>query len=146
MCKNFWVVVLALFLVLAEISEPTLLFGEVARVIDGDTVVVSSDGSTTRVRLAGIDAPELDQPFGLEAKHFLEQQVEGKTASLLCPRRDRYFRLLCQLKIEEQDINRLLVQQGLAWGEGEYYSDMEAARQQRLGLWQDANPVSPKQW
>ncbi|HGJ5916276.1 MAG TPA: thermonuclease family protein, partial [Arsenophonus nasoniae] len=38
--------------------------GRVVNVIDGDTVFVLTEGKRVKVRLIGIDAPELGQPFG----------------------------------------------------------------------------------
>ena len=146
MRRSFWVGLLASFLLLAEIYEPALLFGQVVRVVDGDTLLVEANQSVSRVRLAKVDAPELSQPYGLEAKNFLAQQVQGKNVELLCRRRDRYGRLVCRLVVEGRDINLLLVRQGLAWGEGNYYAEMEKAQQKRLGLWQEENPMHPKLW
>lgn len=42
-------------------------------VVDGDTIDIGG----TRIRLAGIDAPELDHPFGKNAKWFLVRLCQG---------------------------------------------------------------------
>lgn len=45
----------------------------VLKVIDGDTIHVTQQGNEFRIRLWGIDAPEIDQPLGPQAKQFLER-------------------------------------------------------------------------
>src|SRR5688572_24900225 len=50
----------------------------VVRIKDGDTVVIiGQDNIDLELRLAGIDAPEKDQPFGAEAAQFLESLLTG---------------------------------------------------------------------
>jgi endonuclease YncB( thermonuclease family) len=66
-----------------------IVFCTVTEVIDGDTfycipkekvtgVRIHKDGSIS-VRLYGIDAPEKDQPYGIEARNFLKELVKEKT-------------------------------------------------------------------
>ncbi len=54
------------------------LHGIVTYVYDGDTIIVQADNQYYRIRLASIDAPELDQPYGLEAKRTLGKLVYNK--------------------------------------------------------------------
>lgn len=54
------------------------------RVIDGDTIAVELDlGFDTfnkiKIRMKGINAPELSTPAGIEAKAFLEKLLDGKS-------------------------------------------------------------------
>jgi len=51
----------------------------VSKVIDGDTIELSNG---ERVRLLGINAPEISEPFGLDAKEYLSKMVEGKNVYL----------------------------------------------------------------
>ena len=57
-------------------SYPTMagVSGKVIKVIDGDTIYVRDyDNKTHKIRLAGIDAPEMSQPYGKESRsHLLE--------------------------------------------------------------------------
>ncbi|WP_417585750.1 thermonuclease family protein [Nitrincola sp.] len=107
---------------LAETCPPTAptTSHRVSRVIDADTVELSQG---ERVRLLGIDAPELgysgqaDEPFAREGKLALEtllQRVEYRV--LLMPgqdSRDRYGRLLAYLFLPDQtNVQRLLLQEG----------------------------------
>ena len=51
---------------------------KIKKVVDGDTVHVYSKGETLKVRLLEIDAPEMNQPYGKEAKQYLEELlIEG---------------------------------------------------------------------
>ena len=59
---------LALFLGCNHTSPaPLLPLAFVVKIHDGDTITVVSHGASQRVRLAGIDCPESDQPYGAEA-------------------------------------------------------------------------------
>ena len=73
--------------------------GEVARVIDGDTIELANVG---RLRFADLDAPELDEPGGPEARDRLAEEIEGQIVEVEfvrrkadgMPVRDRWGRLL----------------------------------------------------
>lgn len=60
-----------------EISEAEWEFGKatLVRVVDGDTLVVSHQGETKRVRLIGVDTPERDQHGFAEATQALEKSA-----------------------------------------------------------------------
>lgn len=132
---------------------------KVVAVSDGDTVrVQAGTGSQLRIRLLGIDAPELghggrpSQPFGAEARNALAGQIEGRRVQLNCPREDRYGRLVCVILKDGVDINLWMVEQGWAWAYRSSQADAPLAQAQTQarsagrGLWQDAQPVEPRQW
>ena len=64
----------------AAVSQAALadLNGQVVGVPDGDTLTLRVDGGNLRVRLDGIDAPELGQPYGKSARRSLAQICRGK--------------------------------------------------------------------
>lgn len=71
---------------------------QVRRVIDGDTIeIVDAGGIRTRVRLRDVDAPEMDEPGGPEAKATLERQVLGRKVYVPPYARDRYGRLVANI-------------------------------------------------
>jgi endonuclease YncB( thermonuclease family) len=133
--------------------------GKVARVKDGDTVVIQpANGEKYTCRLYGIDAPETakrgkpGQPYGEEAKDALLDLVLKKQVEVEIKDRDRYGRMVCIIRLDGVDINRKMIKLGLAWAYIEYlkgpyasiYYDAEKeARAKRLGLWQQANPQPP---
>jgi endonuclease YncB( thermonuclease family) len=115
-----------------------------ARVVDGDTLVVGGE----KVRLHGIDAPELDQPCarngapwrcGEWARSQLADRVEGREVACEASERDRYDRLVATCRIGQTDIGRSLVRDGAAFAYRRYstaYSSDEAeAKRKGRGLW-----------
>lgn len=70
----------------------------VARIIDGDTLVLEGG---ERIRLLGIDAPELRQPGGAAARAFLVALAEGKIVRIERRGHDRYARTLAHLYLPD---------------------------------------------
>ena len=87
----------------------------VSRIVDGDTVVLSTG---ERVRYIGMDTPELSPlaPFAKEATEANRQLVEGKTVRLEkdVSETDRYGRLLRYVWVDSTMVNLELVRRGLA--------------------------------
>ncbi len=84
----------------------------VARVVDGDTVIMA-DGS--RVRLVGIDAPELGQPWAEQAVKQLRDSTDGRKVQLRrCGHQDKYGRVLGVLTKDGQNLNLALIERGFA--------------------------------
>ncbi len=133
--------------------------GEVSRVIDGDTVTLATrEGTKLRVRLYGIDAPEVrhekmaGQPYGKEAKEALTALALGRRVTVEIVDIDVHGRMVGIVHRSGVDINLEMVRSGYAWAYRRYlsspyasrYLDAEReARGRRLGLWKDANPGPP---
>ena len=63
-------------------ASPNVLEAKVVGVMDGDTVkVLDANNVEYKIRLAGIDAPEHDQPFGQRSKQSLSRAVMGKNGA-----------------------------------------------------------------
>lgn len=80
-------------------------YAKVARVIDGDTVVLTDN---VRVRLIGIDTPEIRpaEPFGQEAKALAKKYLKGQMVKLIfdpIKRYDKYGRLLAYVHCLDKD-------------------------------------------
>lgn len=125
----------------------------VVGVSDGDTIKVRcGDQPQERIRLMEIDAPEKAQAYGQRAKQALSALVYGKEIRVEAGGKDRYRRTLAHLKLDDIDINRLMVRQGFAWCYRQYLhdggclDDEVQARERRLGLWADADPTPPWEW
>ncbi len=154
---NLGFVVLALVcLAMGESAHAEILEGRVVSVHDGDTVTVLDRHKTQfHVRLAGIDAPELGQPFGRRSKEALAQRVFQQEVTVDWDKRDRYQRLVGKVWIHQADANLAQVQDGLAWHYKDYAKEQSAAdrveyaaaetqaRQAGRGLWQQPDPVAP---
>jgi micrococcal nuclease len=96
----------------------------VVRVVDGDTILVSVDGATERVRYIGVDTPETVKPrtpvqcFGKKASAFNHALVDGRDVRLVADAeaRDRYGRLLAYVYRADDGlfVNAELVRRGYA--------------------------------
>lgn len=134
-------------------DETDALSGKVVSVKDGDTIVVLKDQEQITIRLEGIDCPESGQAFGNKAKQACSELCFGKTVTVKATGKDRYGRTLAQIVLPDgKELHRELVRQGYAWWYRKYSNDerlgqLEAdARNDRRGLWADANPVAPWDW
>ena len=116
-------------------------FGALVRVKDGDSLVVKVQGVAMDFRLADIDAPELDQPYGRAAKQQLMALAVGKQLVLVPLDTDRYGRTVAQVWIGDTHVNAELVKRGAAWFYSEFarspalYQVEQEARDAKRGLW-----------
>ncbi|MDN3577078.1 thermonuclease family protein [Chitinimonas viridis] len=116
---------------------------------DGDTLIVQINGVRTSVRLQDIDAPELSQPWGKEAKTCLDRLITNRTLSVGSTSKDRYGRTLATVYVDGLNLNLELVKQGCAWLYREYSSEAgfdaaeQAAKLAKLGLWAQLSPTAP---
>lgn len=128
----------------------------VTRVSDGDSLraLCPGLGGVTRIRLRGIDAPELRQRYGQQARQAVLALCQKQAIRIPArPARDRYQRVLADVHCGGVDVSLRLVQSGLAWvyrpTAAEYPRLVQAerrAQRARLGLWGDAHPVAPWTW
>ena len=113
-----------------------------AYAIDGDTLELAG----TRMRLAGIDAPELHQTCmrdgqswdcGIAARRALAAALRSGPVTCTHRRSDKYGRPLARCMVDGQDIAALLVAQGLALSylDTRYQPQEAVARAERRGLW-----------
>jgi endonuclease YncB( thermonuclease family) len=130
------------------------IVGSVVSVHDGDTLTVLVEKTSTKIRLFGIDAPELDgQPFGQAAKQGLSERAFGRKVQVHVTGKDRYGRVIGRVFVDGRDINAELVASGFAWWYVQYAPEDDTlkqseatARAERRGLWQDPAPVAPWEW
>jgi micrococcal nuclease len=66
--------------------------GKLVKVLDGDTVEVMHEGKAERIRLAQIDCPEKNQPFGQAAKRYVLDIAAQKIVTVQVDTVDRYGR------------------------------------------------------
>jgi micrococcal nuclease len=125
----------------------------VVGVQDGDTLTcLDETNQQQKVRLAGIDAPEVGQDYGTAAREALAGMVFGKTVDVVDDGRDRYGRWIGHVSVEGLDVNRQMVATGSAWHYAAYSTDQSLAaaqaqaQSQRLGLWEQPNPTPPWQY
>ncbi|MBX7250621.1 MAG: thermonuclease family protein [Candidatus Promineofilum sp.] len=96
-------------------SEPGTL-AQVTHIVDGDTIDVSINGSTFRVRYIGINTPEMDESCGPLAKDANAALVAGQTVRLVkdVSETDRFGRLLRYVYVGNLFVNGELVLHGWA--------------------------------
>ena len=146
--KGFYI--LALSLVASVLGAYTAI--ENIFVVDGDTIKGNLDSKRITIRLVEIDAPEMDQPFGVESKRFLKKLIENKKVTLISEGKDRYGRTLGELFVNKDNINETMVKSGFAWVYDRYvkssllYSYQDEAKSKTLGIWQSENPIAPWVW
>lgn len=114
-----------------------------ATVADGDTLTVNG----VRIRLKGIDAPELDQlcrrgeetyACGRASRSHLVQLIGGARVTCSNQGRDRYGRVLGVCEAGGRELNRAMVESGWAVAYGGYTAEEMRARAAPAGLWQGA--------
>jgi endonuclease YncB( thermonuclease family) len=122
-----------------------------AQVTDGDTIRIGE----TRIRLKGVDAPEMEQrcsrsgrsyACGETARQALIGLVSGETVRCRASGRDRYKRVLARCTVDGRDIGAQLVEAGWAVSYGRDYDSEEARAQRRsAGLW-EGDFERPQAW
>jgi endonuclease YncB( thermonuclease family) len=143
----------------------------VVGITDGDTITVLDTLNTQRkVRLAGIDAPEAEQPFGNLSKQNLSRLLQGREVHIDWSKTDRFGRLVATIRVARMGacpskpcspvVDAALEQlgAGMAWHDKdfadeqsppdrrEYAATEQQARAGHAGLWAGRNPVPPWEW
>ena len=93
-----------------HLDKPQVIEGR-ARIVDGDTIVINK----TQIRLFGIDAPEIDHPYGKKAKWALVSLCKGHTVRTEVTDVDSYGRTVGKCYLPDgRDLSAEMVKQGLA--------------------------------
>ncbi len=138
-------------------------FFTVLKVYDGDTIKVNGLGLVFKIRLAGIDAPEIgyngqeSQPFSHRAKQRLQSLLADGRIRLKSHGIGGYNRQLAEVFVNSTNINIEMIKAGLAEVyrgkrsktlDSTLYLEQEAlAKNARMGMWvQQSSYTSPRQW
>lgn len=142
----------------AQDLERTLESPRIVDVTDADTVTLEygpeGERETNRVRFAGIDAPESDQPYGYQATAYMMDRIRASESLTVRVEKDtgRWERLVGVLYLDGASLNRWLVEQGHAWVYDHYNDDPrlpeveKKARAEGRGLWSMDDPTPPWEW
>src|SRR4051794_21749471 len=142
--KSVLAVALLLLPAMAEAAD----ISGVPKIREGDQIQIGS----TRIRLAGIDAPSADQlclnnsgerwTCGIAARDELIKHADNKSWTCHIRQTDRRGRLVARCDVEGEDIQKWLVKSGWALAyvriSHDYAADEKAAREAKAGMWQGA--------
>lgn len=147
--------IIATLLLTISLSAETLR-GKVTSIADGDTLTVTDASSAQhKIRLNGIDAPELSQDFGEASKKNIAALTLGKDVVVVWSKVDRYGRIVGTVIQGALDIGLIQLRDGFAWYFRQYESDVplverviydaaeQVARTQLRGLWSQPNARPP---
>lgn len=122
-----------------------------ARAVDGDTLRMGSE----RIRLLGIDAPELGQDCtdangrtwacGKRARDRLAALIAGQDVTCAADGHDKYGRVLAACTVKGRDLAAAMVTEGLAVGDDGYLLEQSKARLAGAGIWAGTF-VQPRAW
>lgn len=92
---------------------------KVVRVVDGDTIDVEIDlgfdiWHKTRLRLTGIDTPEVNTEIGRKARDYVKAALEGQMVVITTTKPDKYGRYLAEIFVNENSFNKNLIDIGMA--------------------------------
>lgn len=142
---------------LCGFAQAQTLQGTVTRISDGDTlwIATSPNAKPIKLRLQGIDAPEICQPWGKEAKMALQARLLRQPISAEVKARDDYGRRIVRLSHQNEDVGAWLVSQGHAWSmrgrwdDGMYPAQQKLAKLSKRGLWKASaanEQIEPRAW
>lgn len=130
-----------------------ILRGKVIFVADGDTIgLLDADKKQHRIRLDGIDAPELGQAFGTKSRQALNDAIYGKEVVVAYEKTDLYGRILGQIYLADRWLNYDQLARGMAWhyrhfnGDAYLAESQKTAAAEKVGLWRDVSPEPPWQY
>ncbi len=104
---------ISFFSLAASANSPT---GKVIKITDGDTLyVLDANYKEHKIRLAGIDAPERKQAYGLGSRKHLASIVAGQHVTIEYQKRDRYGRIVGKVLLDGIDACLEQVKAEFAW-------------------------------
>lgn len=103
-----WIALLLVFATTTAHAEE--LRGMVVSITDGDTItVLDANKVQHKIRLLAIDAPERKQAFGTKSKEALSHKIGKKNVTVVWKKKDRYGRILDEVKFDRRNINLEMV-------------------------------------
>lgn len=118
--KQFLLSLIAILSISVNANAQQTLTGTVVDVHDGDTItILTCDNFKMKVRMAGIDSPELKQEYGLLAKDFLKGLLLTREVKIVTDKQefDLYGRLLGYVYQDKTFVNLLMINSGFAVSE-----------------------------
>lgn len=114
--------------------------------------MLQSGSTIYKIRLDGIDCPELDQANGRKARDYTSRLILAQKVKVKLNGKDIYKRWLGEVfTMSGMSVNKALVRDGFAWqylhnNDPELTKLQNLARTQKIGLWADPKPIPPWQY
>jgi endonuclease YncB( thermonuclease family) len=140
--------ILIAFLLLSFTMQAQL----VVQVYDGDTYKILQKGKFQIIRLANVDAPELNQYYGKLVKSAVSNLILARIVEIDPIGKDPFKRTIAKVRIDDMPLDSLIVAKGWGWHFIQYshwpeLSDYEAiAKKAKLGMWRCPKNVPPWIW
>jgi endonuclease YncB( thermonuclease family) len=119
-------------------------------IVNGSTITAIHDGQDVSVKLYSAECPENGQSFFDEAKAFTSNLIQNKTINVDVIEADHSGNCCAIVKIGDKDVGYELLKSGLAWYKKrfcvvkkEYVTAEKEAKEKKVGLWSESNPVPP---
>lgn len=139
------------FFFIIRYSHSQEISGIISKVTDGDSFELLTSDQRTRIRLFGIDCPEINQPYGDSATYYLNEFLNDSVIVIIRDI-DRYGRTVGDVFYKDTLINYNLIALGLAWHYKKYsdnniLSEAELeAKNNGVGIWSDSIQIAPWDW
>ena len=133
----------------ARVQFPFRVRGRAIEVQDGDTFDLAYGTGVVRIRIKGIDAPEMGQVFGATSKRILQALLFNQTLDVVIVGQDQYQRYVSVVQINGIDLGLRMIKDGYAWNyvqfsdDPRYESAQQFASSRQRGLWFAAERVPP---
>src|SRR5690242_18519345 len=109
-------VILCAFLCSSAVAaKASSIYGKVVEVNSGDVITISNLNRPVRVKLLGVDAPEMNQAFGDVAKKHLSDLVSEKSVLVEYAGIASDHSLIGRVLLNDTDIGAQMIRDGVAW-------------------------------
>ena len=134
-----------LIISLLFISCNSVRYEKIKSVYDGDTATTIYG---EHLRLANLDAPEIGEIGGNEAKKYLSDIILNKTVKLVTHGKDKYGRTIADIYINGLYVNEEEIKAGFcfvyrAYSSRKLYNEYLTARRNKVGIWAGYTPEIP---
>jgi endonuclease YncB( thermonuclease family) len=137
----------------ASAMVPAAWPGKVLEVVSGDIlIVVRPDNVPVKIRIAEIDCPSLDQPWGKQARRFTMARVKGRELSIVPGNLTADGMVVARVELPGGvSLGEELLRAGLAWcwehSRDPYLAQIQKeAYKYKRGLWSEPHPIPPWEW
>ena len=137
------IIPLSFLLICGVANANETVTGKIIKISDGDTLTILVSKKQMKIRLAEIDCPEKNQPYGKIAKKALSELAFSKIASIKPVTIDRYKRTVGTVFIDGLNVNKELVKTGNCWVYRKYSKDKDMIELEYTAKYAKFSPSEP---